>query len=173
MTLQFDPNEDFAEQVRAVMTATLDALRDCPSEGNYWLLHFPRESCELASWVLGSMLLELEYGDWTLVSGMIDSEGGYTDRRGSHVWLELRQGDEVLFSVDATADQFPEWASHPFVASGASSLARYFRDSRRWNLISQPLEWHLDKFHQPPLEYVRSVLLDDQQDIPDDEVQAA
>lgn len=159
MSLQHDPKRDFAEQVSEVMTASIAALRAYPSEGNYWLLYFPRESCELASWVVGSMLLELGFGDWTLVSGMIDSEDGLTHRSGSHVWLELREEGEVAFSLDATADQFPEWAAAPFVLAGLSPLAQFFTMSRRQNLISQPLEWHLDKFHAPPLAHVRGLVL--------------
>lgn len=163
MSLYRNPTRDFTEQVSEVMAAAIAALRGYPSEGNYWLLHFPRESCELASWVVGSLLLELGFGDWTLVSGTIDSEQGLTHRSGSHVWLELRSDDEVAFSADATADQFPEWAGQPFVVHGPSPLARFFTMDRRQNLISEPLEWHLDRFHAPPLAHVRdSVLLDKQ-----------
>lgn len=155
-SLQRDPERDFAGQASEVMIAALAALRTFPAEGNYWLRHFPRESCELASWVVGSMLLELGYGDWTLVAGLIDSDEGLTLRSGGHAWLELRVESEIVFSLDATANQFSEWAIEPFVVAGRSPLARFFTLNRRQNLISQPLEWHLDRFHMPPLTHVRN-----------------
>lgn len=157
VTFQYDPTAGFAEQVETLWRATIAALLTYPDrDQNYWLKSFPRESCELSAWVIGSMLLDYEYGDWTLVCGSIDTDKSTSRRTGAHAWLELRDQGQVCFSLDATADQFPEWCTEPFLVEGASLLTHHFTDNYRASLISEPLEWHRDRFHLPPLEFVRA-----------------
>lgn len=155
MDLQRDPRRDFLEQVGEVMAALLTELRKFPPEGNPSLSEFPHGSCSVTSWVIGSMLRDLGFGDWTLVSGMEDAEENLWNFPQSHVWLELRENEITHFSLDATAGQFSEWKNGPFAAKGESTLALRFSCKIGETLISQPEGWHSDEYHARPLEYVR------------------
>jgi len=114
-------------------------------------------------WGLGSLLLELgyeDYGQWFLVSRWSDREDGAV-YDVSHVWLELRDLDgSVIWTIDATADQFPLWETKPFVAFGRSLLADYFPSL----LFERPVSMVASKERDPsflaPLAHVRKVLLD-------------
>lgn len=143
------------------MHAVLEALRTFPSEDNPCLRDFPRGSCSVASFVIGSVFRERGLGDWTLVAGEGADEA--TGDYRTHVWLELRENGETLFTLDATAHQFPQWASGPLVVRGESPLARYFAVRRDEAPVSRPFERMGDAHHLRPLEYVRRKLAVDGQ----------
>lgn len=60
---------------------------------------FPRGSCGDTSELLGEYLRDCGLGDWTYVSGIDNSPGGFY----THAWLKR---DEIY--VDITGDQFDE-----------------------------------------------------------------
>ncbi|WP_159068815.1 hypothetical protein [Nocardiopsis alba] len=161
MDLRRDMHRDICEQTFDVMTSVLSKLRTFPAEDNYWLRDFPRGSCSVASWAVGSILRELGFGDWTLISGAADQMEDAQGWSPTHVWLELREDGRTLFSLDATADQFPQWESEPFVVEGESPLGQHFFLSRQETLVSQPWERMRDPLHTLPLEHVRRSLLAD------------
>lgn len=83
MTLQRlrrDLDCDFEEQIIEVMHEVIGALREYDGRAeNYWLKNFPHGSCNVTSWVIGSLLLELgyeDYGQWFLVSRWSDRKAG-------------------------------------------------------------------------------------------------
>jgi len=161
MSFRRDSRGDFEQQITKVMNATVDALRSYDGTQNCWLRDFPRGSCRVTSLVLGSLLLELDYepyGRWFLVSRLADREQNST-YDVSHVWLELRDSDgSVIYAIDATADQFPEWTEEPFVVFGRSLLAEHFSSiisetpMRNVNLANE------GELVTAPLAHVRQVL---------------
>lgn len=158
MDLNRDPHGEFTVQVMNLANLSVQALRRYPAEGNYWLANFPQESCEVTSWVVGSILRDHGYGDWTIVSGMTSPDQSPKAPHRRHVWLELRNGRVIQYSLDLTAQQFPELATEPLFTPGHSPIAHNFSLNRRHNPISRPRPWHLDRFHTPPLEFVREQL---------------
>jgi hypothetical protein len=111
------------EQVRAVVRDTLLTMREMPEEPfRDAKTIFPAVWCEWTSVAMARVLEARELGEWTLVSA--GAAGG-----SGHAWLELRDGSEVVMSVDATLHQFPEW-DKPFVAYGKTPAAQKFPEQR-------------------------------------------
>lgn len=161
MSLQRNLERDYAEQINEVMHATIAALQGYDAAGNIWLRDFPRGSCNVTSWLLGTILLELgyeTYGQWVLVSRLTDREQDLI-YDVSHVWLELRDRDRAIYSVDPTAHQFPEWAPEPFVVEGESPLAQYFASKVSEKLVRHTHSRETDQLFLQPLAHVRARIL--------------
>jgi hypothetical protein len=159
---RFDPNHSFAAQVEGVWHAVAEKLQEFPDRAtNAWLKDFPNGSCEITSWVLGRVLLELGFGDWTLVYGWVDSEQYPDIPLGGHEWLEYTHHDGVLYSLDATANQF-RWAGPAFLIEGVSPLKKVFSTSTRQHLSSENQHWYEHDLMALPLAYVERELLNEE-----------
>lgn len=101
-----------------------------------WFWNFPHGSCTAASFILGTLLKELEpEKDWHLVNG---TEGGVF----GHDWL-----NDGKIAVDATADQFAGYA--PYVGISPPPLASKFHHKlQRYELseIAPPMLDAMNEF---------------------------
>lgn len=143
---EYDPGKEFAAQVVELARSVELAVLALPDRAeNYWLSQFPKEACSNMSFILGHLLLENGYGDWTYVEA--SSEDAFF-----HAWLELRdEGGVVEWVLDATAHQFKEF-SEPFLYKGLSPLrVIYFNGTEQHLTSALP-----DIFHRP--EFIKSLL---------------
>lgn len=110
-----------------------------------WFWNFPHNSCTAASYILGTLLKELEpEKDWHLMNG---TEGGVF----GHDWL-----NDGKIAVDATADQFAGYA--PYVGISPPPLASKFHHN--------PQRHELSEIHPPMLDSLKAIraLMDEDQD---------
>lgn len=157
----YDPALDFEEQVTGVWKAAVECLLRFPErEQNFWLQQFPVGSCELTSWIIGRLLLQLGFGDWTLYFGMVDTDA-YPERGwGGHQWLELRRANGDFYSLDPTPHQFRD-GPEPFLIRGESPLKAIYRTSLRVHPSSEVQTWYSQDLFALPLVFVFSELLGD------------
>ena len=159
MLHSFDSRLDFESQVEVVWHSAVDSLLQFPQRSeNGFLMQFPGGSCELASWVIGQLLLQLGFGDWTLVFGANDTDVRPELGWGGHEWLEYTAGDGQHYTLDATAHQF-EWIPAPFFIRGPSPLRAIYTTSRREHLSSEMPAWFKHDLFARPLAHVRAQLL--------------
>lgn len=160
MNLRRDSERDYEEQLAELMQAVTCLLREYDGSQNFWLQDYPRGACRITSMIIGSLLLELGYeplGRWYLVSHQAEPEQTPT-YNVSHVWLELRDHGSVIYSIDATADQFPEWEVEPFVAYGRSPLAHRFPTIIFETPMTEVLGANDEEAFATPLAHVRRAL---------------
>ncbi|QHC58915.1 hypothetical protein [Rathayibacter sp. VKM Ac-2760] len=154
MLTPYDDRGDFLAQAHEVTRAIVAEFDELPDESWVGLLRtFPENGCESASWVVGSILAELGFGDWVMV-GRSDPAGS-----GRHVWLEQRDAaGGVRYTVDASIHQFDGFTE---LQTGRGALAAHARwPGREWET---PIRTSARRYAHPvyagPLAWTRERLL--------------
>ncbi|MGO4583987.1 hypothetical protein AB4Z38_08875 [Arthrobacter sp. 2RAF6] len=151
---------DVAHIDRAV-DESLAALKVCQASTSLWLKDFPRNSCDLASFVIGHVLLDRDLGDWTYVNGAASPEVIPRSWLGpaGHTWLELRSGPATLFFIDVTVRQFKLFEFAPLSGVGHNSAAGTFVNERKEDPVSRIPIWRTYPVYHAALAEVRATLL--------------
>lgn len=152
-SIQYDPSKDFAGQVESLAWQVDVAIFELPGRAtNYWLKDYPTDSCSNVSYIMGHVLAEYGFGDWTWVEGSNEASYG-------HTWLELREygAAEPLWSLDSTAHQFAGF-ERPFLVRGPSPLAEtYSNDTKAHRISLLPRCFRLSAYVES-LDGVRAIL---------------
>lgn len=124
--------------VQNSVTRVVEVLRVLGREGRiYWLANFPADSCDITSFVIGHVLADRSDGDWWIVSG--------ANGIRNHTWLECRDNEKVVITVDVTLHQFQDIAVEPYVGPGVGPAKGHFTavhlDSR---IATLPENWRPD-----------------------------
>lgn len=107
-------DQDFARW-EGVMREVRTLAREYPGRAeNLWLKGFPNGSCSIVSFAIGAVLHQRYDEVWRLVS----KASGFA----SHTWLTRQLDADTWVTIDATIDQFPQIAEHPFVGYGPSPV---------------------------------------------------
>jgi hypothetical protein len=119
--------------VRATARDVRAAFRQMPDEPYRGAKSiFPHVWCEWASIALAEVLAARGLGEWTLV------ENKLPDSLSGHAWIELRGDDgTVLFTIDITLDQFPEFDDWYMGAGPTPALGKF----RRSNYVGPWRTW--------------------------------
>ena len=148
----------FEEGVDITWNRVVDCIREWPNRStNFWLNDFPHGSCEVTSWIIGQILLDYGFGDWTLVYGMIDTDQRPDMSWGGHEWLEFTDEEGRYFAIDATWNQFP-WGAEPILMTVTPPAAELYTTNMRRHLASAKLQWFEHDVYTSPLAYVRQAL---------------
>jgi hypothetical protein len=140
---------------------SLAALKDCRASTSLWLKDFPLNSCDIASFVIGNVLLDRDLGDWTYVNGAASPDVIPRSWLGpaGHTWLELRRGPSTLFFIDVTVRQFKLFGSAPLSGVGHNSAASTFVNERKEDPVSRIPLWRTYPVYHDALTEVRATLL--------------
>ena len=113
------------DTVGAVIERILDAMPIAPFEPFRGARSiYPKVWCEWASFAIALILERLGLGSWTIVSNR------HRDDAAGHTWLELRdESGGLIWTIDATLAQFPEWTA-PFIGARPTPAYRPFSVSR-------------------------------------------
>lgn len=124
--------------VRATARDARAAFLDMPDEPYRGAKSiFPRVWCEWASIALAEVLAARGLGEWTLIENKLPGS------LSGHTWIELRGDDgTVLFTIDITLDQFPEFDDWYMGAGPTPALAKFSRSNyagpwRKWPEVAR------------------------------------
>jgi hypothetical protein len=140
---------------------SLAALKLCQASTSIWLKDFPRNSCDIASFVIGHVLLDRDLGDWIYVNGAASPDVIPRSWLGpaGHTWLELRRGPATLFFIDVTVRQFKLFESAPLSGIGHNPAADTFVNARKEDPVSRIPMWRTYPDYNDALAEVRATLL--------------
>lgn len=138
------------EAIRDLSEKAIEAFLTWDGPAGYAITNWPHSSCDFASYIIGGMLLERGFGDWDICWN--DELG----RSGAHTWLERVENGEVLYVIDATAHQFPDYTDSPYYGKGPTPVKIRFPRERGREPIST-LTWGRESYAEA-LNYVKQKL---------------
>lgn len=112
----------FLDKLRNESLIFREAIENCSSELGITFKYFPKGSCGDTSILLGTYLMDKQYGQFYYMNseiGEISSTGLPVFK--SHAWLQ----NEGNIIVDITADQFPDIAEKVIVSYGSDWHLRW------------------------------------------------
>lgn len=88
---------------------------------------FPNAWCSATSYSIGRLLLHRQLGEWRIAA------------TSNHDWLEYVDSGDVIFSVDATQHQFPEYKT-AWIGMGPPPRAE-LHPAKQWAVCGREPQW--------------------------------